>query len=102
MRHLRQEHRAELAGADQRDADRLAGGVAGGEEAIKVHGDVIRSTNVVIPGRDARTRVYPSSAMSFVQVGNSRLGCREPGIHTPCGGYGFRAQRYALPRNDSE
>ena len=27
-------------------------------------------------GLDARTRVYPSSAISFVQVGNSRLGWR--------------------------
>jgi hypothetical protein len=38
MRHLRQEHRAELAGADQRDADRLAGLMAGVEKAKKVHG----------------------------------------------------------------
>jgi hypothetical protein len=28
MRHLRQEHRAEFAGADQRDADRFTGGAA--------------------------------------------------------------------------
>ena len=40
VRHLRQEHRAELAGADQRDADGFAGGVAGGEEAVEVHGEI--------------------------------------------------------------
>ena len=39
MRHLRQEHRAEFAGADQRDADGFAGGMAGGEEAVEVHGE---------------------------------------------------------------
>jgi hypothetical protein len=37
MRHLRQEHRAELAGADQGDADGLAGGVALGEQVMEVH-----------------------------------------------------------------
>ncbi len=37
MRHLRQEHRAEFSGADQRDANRLAGRKAGVEEAMKVH-----------------------------------------------------------------
>jgi hypothetical protein len=35
--HLRQEHRAEFSGADQRDANRLAGRKAGAEEAVKVH-----------------------------------------------------------------
>ena len=35
VRHLRQEHRAEFAGADQRDANRLAGRVAGVEEAMR-------------------------------------------------------------------
>ncbi len=40
VRHLRQKHRAEFAGADQRDTDRLAGGRAGLEEAEEVHGDV--------------------------------------------------------------
>jgi hypothetical protein len=38
MRYLRQEHRAEFSGADQRDADRLAGCKPGVEEAMKVHG----------------------------------------------------------------
>ena len=38
VRHLRQEHRAEFSGADQRDADRFAGREAGVEEAMKVHG----------------------------------------------------------------
>ncbi len=38
MRHLRQEHRTEFAGADQRDADRLAGGAARIEQMMKVHG----------------------------------------------------------------
>src|SRR5215212_9282583 len=38
VRHLRQKHRAEFSGADQRDADRLAGRKAGVEEAMKVHG----------------------------------------------------------------
>jgi hypothetical protein len=28
------------------------------------------------------------------------LAKREPGIHTHSGGYGFRARRYAAPRND--
>ncbi len=37
VRHLRQKHRAELAGADQRDADGLAGGGAGLEEVGEVH-----------------------------------------------------------------
>src|SRR5258708_37351953 len=37
MRHLRQEHRAELAGADQRDTDRLAGGAAGVEGMMEIH-----------------------------------------------------------------
>src|SRR5438046_3326601 len=46
----------------------------------------------VIPGRANRTRVYPSSANINVQVGNSRLGWREPGIHTPDRGYGFRVR----------
>ena len=41
-----------------------------------------------------RTRVDPSSAISFVQVGNSRLGWRRPGIHTPDGGYGFRVRSF--------
>src|SRR5581483_9950766 len=27
---------------------------------------------------------------------------REPGIHTPSGGYGFRARRFVAPRNDSD
>src|SRR3977135_4020832 len=27
---------------------------------------------------------------------------REPGIHTPDRGYGFRARRFAAPRNDEE
>ena len=44
MRHLRQEHRAELAGADQRDTDRLAGGAAGVEEMMEIH--VKRSNQV--------------------------------------------------------
>src|SRR5216684_9050450 len=49
--------------------------------------------------RDAppRTRVYPSSAMSFVQVGNSRLGWRRPGIHDHDRAYGFRACADARP-----
>ena len=38
VRHLRQEHRAEFSGADQCDANRLAGRKAGVEEAMKVHG----------------------------------------------------------------
>src|SRR5689334_2425247 len=42
MRHLRQEHRAELAGADQRHAHRLAGGVAGLQEGEEVHGKAIQ------------------------------------------------------------
>ena len=37
VRHLRQEHRAEFAGADQRDAHRFAGGAAGIEEVGEVH-----------------------------------------------------------------
>ncbi len=37
VRHLRQEHRAEFSGADQRDADGFAGGSAGGEEVGEVH-----------------------------------------------------------------
>ena len=37
VRHLRQEHRAEFSGADQRDANRLAGRSAGVEEVMKVH-----------------------------------------------------------------
>ena len=37
VRHLRQKHRAEFSGADQRDANRLAGRKAGVEEAMKVH-----------------------------------------------------------------
>ena len=37
MRHLREEHRAEFAGADQRDANRLSGGEAGIEQTMKVH-----------------------------------------------------------------
>src|SRR6266478_9123634 len=44
-----------------------------------------------------RTRVYPSSAMSFVQVGNSRLGWRRPGIHNHNRAYGFRARADARP-----
>ena len=40
VRHLSKEHRAELAGADQRDADRFAGGAAGVEEMMEVHGGV--------------------------------------------------------------
>ena len=37
-RHLGEEHRAELAGADQRGADRPAGFAAGREERCQVHG----------------------------------------------------------------
>jgi hypothetical protein len=40
MRHLRQETSSRISGADQRDANRLAGRKAGVEEAVKVHGDV--------------------------------------------------------------
>jgi hypothetical protein len=40
VRHLRQEHRAEFAGADQRDADRFAGFAAGVEEVGEVHGTI--------------------------------------------------------------
>jgi hypothetical protein len=29
-----------------------------------------------------------------------RASWREPGIHTPDGGYGFRARRFAASRND--
>jgi hypothetical protein len=36
--HLRQEHRAELAGADQADADRASGGFALGQLGEKIHG----------------------------------------------------------------
>ena len=43
VRHLRQEHRAELAGADQRHADRLTGRAAGVEQTMKVHGSRFRS-----------------------------------------------------------
>ena len=39
VRHLRQKHRAELAGADQRDANRFAGRAAGVEEMGEVHGE---------------------------------------------------------------
>jgi hypothetical protein len=42
MRHLRQEHRAEFSGANQCDANRLAGRKAGVEEVMKVH-EVIQS-----------------------------------------------------------
>ncbi len=49
VRHLRQEHRAELAGADQRDANRLAGREAGVEEVMKVHGG-FQIAESVIPG----------------------------------------------------
>ncbi len=37
VRYLRQKHRAEFSGTDQRDANRLAGRMAGVEEAVKVH-----------------------------------------------------------------
>ena len=52
VRHLGEEHRAELAGADQRDANRFAGRVAGVEEVGEVHGryPVVLSVSV-IPGR---------------------------------------------------
>src|SRR5690242_3783379 len=51
-----------------------------------------RPSPVVIPGRAARTRVHPCSSLSIVQVGNSRLGGREPGIHDHHREYGFRAR----------
>ena len=47
MRHLRQKHRAEFSGADQRDTNRLAGGRAGLEEAEEVHGNVSGGTESV-------------------------------------------------------
>ena len=37
VRRLRQEHRAELAGPDQRNADRFAGGIADVEEVGEIH-----------------------------------------------------------------
>ncbi|MGY4438563.1 hypothetical protein ACVW04_001345 [Bradyrhizobium sp. LM2.3] len=40
VRYLRQKHRAEFSGADQRDTDGLAGGSAGLEKAEEVHGNV--------------------------------------------------------------
>jgi hypothetical protein len=43
MRHLRQEHRAEFAGADQRCANRLSGRRARLQKAVEVHGDQITS-----------------------------------------------------------
>jgi Mrr N-terminal domain len=44
------------------------------------------------------TRTLPE--FGTVQVGNGRLGWRRPGVHTHYGGYGFRAHRFAMPRND--
>ena len=38
MRHLRQKHRAELAGADQGDADRFAGGM------LMFHGNLVHGS----------------------------------------------------------
>ena len=40
MRYLGQKHRAKFSGADQRDANRLAGRKTGVEETMKVHEDV--------------------------------------------------------------
>ena len=40
VRHLRQKHRAELAGADQGDADGFSGRKAGVEQMMQVHGSV--------------------------------------------------------------
>src|SRR3954463_3937512 len=33
---------------------------------------------------------------------SGRASWREPGIHTHDGGYGFRAHRFAMPRNDGK
>jgi len=38
MRHLRQKHRTEFSGADQRDVNRFSGRAAGVEQTMKVHG----------------------------------------------------------------
>src|SRR5947207_5733709 len=80
-------------------ADRNAGGAQRAGKADDVIGDKAgggrghaRFYPIVIPGRANRTRVYPSSANINVQVGNSRLGWREPGIHTPDRAYGFRVR----------
>ena len=58
MRHLRQKHRAEFSGADQRDTDGLAGGHAGLEKAVEVHGDI---RSVSCPGRGAARNAAPQN-----------------------------------------
>ena len=74
VRHLRQEHRAEFAGADQRDADGFAGGAAGVEEVMRGSWEVIRIRLVSDAGTrlsrmagipDHRTRLRLSGASTF-------------------------------------
>src|SRR5437667_11853584 len=50
MRNRRQYHWPQRDGADQRDADRLASGAAGGKKVIEVHGNEIRSISPSIRG----------------------------------------------------
>ena len=60
VRHLRQEHRAEFSGADQRDANRLAGRKAGVEEAMKVH-ERMSDRSRRVPDAVQRLRAAPQS-----------------------------------------
>ena len=52
MRHLRQKHRAEFAGADQRDAHRFAGGGARLQQVMEVHLGML--SMLPYPGRGSR------------------------------------------------
>src|SRR6266567_1738488 len=77
MRHLRQKHRAELAGADQRDVNRFSGLAAGVEQTMKVHGgDPIRLS------RHSGTRVFAWTRNLEM------IGAR------------FRFRAFSAPRND--
>jgi hypothetical protein len=70
MRHLRQEHRAEFAGADQRDADWFSGSAAGVEEAMKIHGG---SDRISLSFRDTRLRVDLESRDYWREIPGSRV-----------------------------
>src|SRR5690349_5729749 len=87
MRDLRQEHRAELAGADQRCACRLAGGIAGLEEGEEVHGRALYGLLSFRGVRDDKSATRfcadstsPESILTLVAMDSGLIASRCPGM----------------------
>src|SRR6476469_191618 len=81
MRHLRQKHRAEFSGADQRDLNRFPGRAAGVEQAMKVHG---RYMSYLSSFRGAPLGARPESILTVVIVDSGLNATRRPGMTLIC------------------